>query len=71
MPPATQANAFLQCSYGDPPNMSSGIGMRKAGVKTLVGYWEIDDTHGKLIRQPLGVLGVEASVRCQEPETGD
>ena len=71
MPPATQANAFLQCSYGDPPNMSSGIGMRKAGVKALVGYWEIDDAHGKLIRQPLGVLGVEASVRCQEPETGD
>ena len=69
LPSAAQANALLQCSYGDLPNMSSGIGMRKAGVKKLVGYWEIDD--GKLVRQPLGVLGVENSVRCQEPETGD
>jgi len=43
--------------------------MRKAGVKKLVGYWEIDD--GKLVRQPLDVLGVNNSVRCQEPETGD
>lgn len=69
LPSAAQANAFLQCSYGDPPNMSSGIGMRKAGAKKLVGYWEIGD--GKLMRQPLGVLGVEDTVRCQEPETGD
>jgi len=69
LPSAAQANAFLQCSYGDPPNISSGIGMRKAGVKKLVAYWEIGG--GKLTRQPLGVLGVEDSVRCQEPETGD
>ena len=71
LPSAAQANAFLQCSFGDPPNISSGIGLRKAGVKKLVGYWEIDGERGKLVRQPLGVLGVENGVRCQEPETGD
>ena len=71
LPSAAQANAFLQCSFGDPPNISSGIGLRKAGVKKLVGYWEIDGERGKLVRQPLGVLGVENSVRCQEPESGD
>ncbi len=71
LPSAAQANAFLQCSYGDPPDISSGIGMRKAGTKKLVGYWQIDDERGKLVRQPLGVLGVEDTVRCQEPETGE
>ena len=71
LPSAAQANAFLQCSYGDPPDISSGIGMRKAGVKKPVAYWEIDGTNGKLLRQPLGVLGVEDTVRCQQPESGE
>ena len=69
LPRAAEADAFLQCSYGELPDISVGIGLRKTGVKKLVGYWEIDD--GKLMRQPLGVLGVQDQVRCQQPETGD
>lgn len=71
LPSPARADAYLHCAYGTPADMSSGIGMRKAGVKKLVGYWEIDSARGALVRQPLGVLGVESSVRCQAPEMGD
>jgi hypothetical protein len=33
LPCAAQANALLQCPYGDLSERSSGLGMRKAGVK--------------------------------------
>lgn len=71
LPSPVTADTFLQCTYGDPPDSSSGFGMRKTGVKKLVAYWEIDGDNGTLTRQPLGVLGVESTVRCQQPETGD
>jgi uncharacterized protein len=69
LPPPAQANAFLFCAIAD--QQSYGFGMRLAGRKKVVGYWQVDAENGKMIRTPLGVLGAEDSIRCSEPETGE
>jgi uncharacterized protein YecT (DUF1311 family) len=65
LPDAAHADAFLACSIADMD--STGFGMRLAGHKEVVGYWTVAD--GKLMRQPVGVLG--GNMRCQEPESGE
>jgi uncharacterized protein YecT (DUF1311 family) len=69
LPSASAANAFLSCGGSDVP--SPGIGVRFAERRSLVAYWSVDTTAGKLQRQPLGVLGADESIRCREPETGE
>jgi uncharacterized protein len=69
LPSSTVANTFLSCSISDLP--SYGIGMRLSGQSKVVAYWEINAQEGKLLRQPLGVLGAEKSIRCNFPETGE
>ena len=75
LPPQSQAGHLLQCTV--PPNdgsaapLSTGVGLRRPGQKAPIAYWEVDVAHGQFIRQPLGVLGWERALRCQEPEVGD
>jgi hypothetical protein len=65
LPDAAHANAFLQCDMGDPGTY--GFGMRLAGHKEVVGYWTQEN--GKLMRQPIGVLG--GKIVCHEMESGE
>jgi hypothetical protein len=75
LPPHAQSGNLLQCmvppSDGTATPQSFGVGLRRAGQKAPIAYWEVDVAHGQFIRQPLGVLGWAQSVRCQEPEVGD
>ena len=75
LPPHAQTGNLLQCvvpaSDGTATPLSVGVGLRRAGQKAPIAYWEVDVAHGQFIRQPLGVLGWAPSVRCQEPEVGD
>ncbi len=75
LPPHAQVGNLLQCLVpaddGSATPLSAGIGLRRAGQKAPVAYWEVDVAHGLLIRQPLGVLDWSDKVRCQEPEVGD
>ena len=64
LPSAAQANEFLNCSYGEAPDISEGVGIRRMSMNRLMAYWEVDKVKGKLVRQPLGVLGVEDTIRC-------
>jgi uncharacterized protein YecT (DUF1311 family) len=65
LPDAAHADSFLACSIVDMD--SYGFGMRLAGHKEVVGYWTVMD--GRLMRQPIGVLG--GNMHCQEPESGE
>jgi uncharacterized protein YecT (DUF1311 family) len=65
LPDAAHANAFLQCDMGDPGTY--GFGMRLVGHKQVVGYWT--EENGKLMRQPIGVLG--GKIVCHEMESGE
>ena len=75
LPPLAQAGRLLQCAV--PPDagavdpLSTGVGLRRAGQKAPLAYWEVNLAAGQLIRQPLGVLGWTTTLRCQEPETGE
>jgi len=75
LPPRAQAGPLLQCVVpsrdGSPTPLSSGIGLRPRGQKSLLAYWEIDIQDGVLRRQPLGVLGWGETIRCRQPEFGD
>jgi uncharacterized protein YecT (DUF1311 family) len=75
LPPQTQAGHLLQCTVpsddGSATPLSTGVGLRRPGQKAPIAYWEVDVAHGQFIRQPLGVLGWERVLRCQEPEVGD
>ena len=64
LPSAAQANEFLNCSYGEAPDISEGVGIRLMSMNRLMAYWEVDKANGKFVRQPLGVLGVEDTIRC-------
>lgn len=50
---------------------SHGVGLRRAGQRAPLAYWEADVASGQLLRQPLGVSGRAQAIRCQEPATGD
>jgi len=75
LPPHALAGNLLQCVVpaddGSSTPQSMGVGLRRAGQKTPMAYWEVDIARGQLVRQPLGVLGWSQRVRCQEPETGE
>ena len=75
LPPQSQAGNLLQCTVpaddGSSTPQSVGVGLRRAGQKAPIAYWEVDVASGQLVRQPLGVLGWSERVRCQEPETGE
>jgi uncharacterized protein YecT (DUF1311 family) len=75
LPPHAQVGNLLQCVVpaddGSATPLSTGVGLRRPGQKVPLAYWEVDMTHGRLIRQPLEVLGWGEKVRCQEPEVGD
>lgn len=64
LPSEAQANEFLDCSYGEAPDISEGVGIRRMSANRLMAYWEVNKVNGKLVRQPLGVLGVEDTIRC-------
>ena len=69
MPPASAGNDFLECTLDDPQSL--GLGVRKTGRRTPVGFWRIDAETGRLDRQPLSVLGAQTSIRCTQPEGGE
>lgn len=75
LPPHAQAGPLLQCvvpsADGAGAPLSYGIGLRPRGQKDLLAYWEVDIENGTLRRQPLGVLGWGATIRCRRPEFGD
>jgi len=75
LPPHAQVGNLLQCEVpsddGSATPLSTGVGLRRPGQQAPLAYWEVDVAHGRLIREPLGVLGWSMSVRCQEPEVGD
>jgi len=73
LPPLAQAGTLLQCTVpGDGPEpLSSGVGLRRAGQRVPVAYWEANVSAGRLVRQPLGVLGWGRTIRCQQPESGE
>jgi hypothetical protein len=69
LPAAAIGARFLQCSVTDP--MLNGFGVRNAQTHGLDAFWSVDpDTH-KFNRVPMTVLGIEKSVKCQQPETGE
>jgi hypothetical protein len=73
LPPPATREAFLSCQVPDGQQAtpdSIGVGLRQLGAKTQTYYWETDLTAGKLVRQPLAVLGWDHSLRCTYPETG-
>ena len=75
LPPHAQVGNLLQCEVpsddGSATPLSAGVGLRRPGQQAPLAYWEVDIAHGRLIREPLGVLGWSARVRCQEPAVGD
>jgi uncharacterized protein YecT (DUF1311 family) len=72
LPDPSIANALLQCDSPESDDSAmTGIGMRLVGDRKVVAYWSIDTQANKLDRLPLGVLGVENTMRCREPETGE
>jgi uncharacterized protein YecT (DUF1311 family) len=75
LPPHAQVGNLLQCVVpaqdGSAAPLSTGVGLRRPGQQAPLAYWEVDVAHGRLIRQPLGVLDWSARLRCQEPEVGD
>ena len=75
LPPHAQVGNLLQCVLpsddGSATPLSVGVGLRRAGQKLPLAYWELDVAHGQFVRQPLGVLGWSERLRCQEPEVGD
>jgi uncharacterized protein len=74
LPPAGPREAFLACSVpgdGAATPESVGVGLRQIGKTTSTAYWEVDAQGGKLIRQPLGVLGWDHRLKCNYPEDGE
>jgi hypothetical protein len=75
LPGPKEADAFLSCNVpaddGSATPQSIGFGMRKTGHKIPVAYWEVDAKNGKLIRQPLAVLGWGQTIVCNYPESGE
>lgn len=68
LPSAARANELVDCYFGEAPDISTGQGIRKVGTNSPLAYWEVDETEGRLVRQPLGVLGVEEKIQCQAVE---
>jgi uncharacterized protein len=72
--PAGRA-AVLECRVADQnaaaQSLSAGFGIRDEKTRKVVAYWEIDDKNGKLVRQPIEVLGWTKTMRCNHPEIGE
>ncbi|MGA8025505.1 MAG: hypothetical protein WB992_00040 [Bryobacteraceae bacterium] len=69
LPASAIGGRFLQCSNIDP--QISGFGVRNGATQKLDAFWEVSAKQHILIRVPLGVLAIENSVRCRQPETGE
>ncbi len=75
LPPQAAAGTLLQCHVppddGSATPRSSGVGLRRAGQRTPLAYWEVAPGAPQFVREPLEVLGWTHAVRCQPPETGE
>ncbi len=69
LPAATVGDRFLQCSNDDPP--LSGFGVRNLKTHGLDAFWSVHSENHKIERVALGVLAIEKSVKCRQPETGE
>ena len=69
LPASAVPDRFLQCSNIDP--QISGFGVRNGTTHKLDAFWEVSAEQHKLIRVAMGVLAIEKSVRCRQPETGE
>ncbi len=69
LPASAVGDRFLQCSVPDPA--LNGFGVRDAKTHTLDGFWAINPQTQKLDRVAMAVLGIEKSIRCQQPEHGE
>jgi uncharacterized protein YecT (DUF1311 family) len=69
LPATAVGDRFLQCSNFDPA--LNGFGVRNAKTHALDGFWAINPETHKIDRVPVGVLGIEKSIRCQQPENGE
>jgi hypothetical protein len=68
--PASAVGArFLQCFVTDP--LLTGFGVRNAQTHGLDAFWSVDPETHKIDRVAMGVLGIEKSVKCQQPETAE
>ncbi len=69
LPQSAVGDRFLQCSANEPA--MTGFGVRNPGTHGLDGFWSVDPDGHKLQRIAMGVLGIEKSVKCQQPESGE
>ena len=69
LPESAVGDRFLQCSVIDPP--MNGFGVRNAKTHGLDGFWTVDSETHKLERVAMGALGIEKSVKCRQPESGE
>ena len=69
LPASAIGDRFLQCSAPDP--VLRGFGVRNGTTHSLDGFWSVDpDTH-KIERVATRVLGIEKTVKCRQPESGE
>jgi uncharacterized protein YecT (DUF1311 family) len=69
LPASAVGDRFLQCSVSDPA--LTGFGIRNPQTHGLDAFWSVDPATHKIERVPMGVLGIEKSVKCQQPETAE
>ena len=69
LPASAAGDRFLQCSVSDPA--LSGFGIRNPAAHGLDGFWSIDAGTHKIERVAMGVLGIEKTVKCRQPESGE
>jgi uncharacterized protein YecT (DUF1311 family) len=69
LPAGTASGRFLQCSVNDP--VLAGFGVRNAKTHSLDAFWSVNPETRKIDRVAMGVLGIEKSIKCQQPETGE
>jgi uncharacterized protein YecT (DUF1311 family) len=69
LPASAVGDRFLQCSATDPA--VTGFGVRNAQTHGLDGFWSVDANTHKIERVAMSVLGIEKSVKCRQPETGE
>lgn len=69
LPQSAVGDRFLQCSVNDPA--LAGFGVRNQETHALDGFWAINPETHKIERVAMGVLGIQKSVKCQQPESGE
>lgn len=69
LPASASGDRFLQCSNNDP--QLRGFGVRNAKTHALDAFWSVDGETHQIQRVAIGVLAIEKTVKCQQPETGE